>query len=44
MIRNSQQRRTQAQIRAGNLRLALILAGIAAVFFTAAVLKQWLLR
>ncbi|HEV3104717.1 MAG TPA: cytochrome oxidase small assembly protein [Trinickia sp.] len=44
MIRNPQQRRTPAQIRAGNLRLGLILVAIAAVFFMGAVLRQWLLR
>ncbi|TDN68382.1 cytochrome oxidase small assembly protein [Paraburkholderia sp. BL10I2N1] len=40
MTRNSQERRTPEQIRAGNKRLGLILLGIAAVFFVSAVIKQ----
>jgi len=40
MTRNSQERRTPEQIRAGNKRLGLILAAIAAVFFVSVVVKQ----
>jgi hypothetical protein len=40
MTRNSQKRRTPEQIRAGNLRLGLILLAVAAVFFLGAVVKQ----
>jgi hypothetical protein len=40
MTRNSQERRTPEQIRAGNKRLGLILLAIAAVFFVGAVIKQ----
>jgi hypothetical protein len=42
MTRNPQQRRSPEQIRAGNLQLGLVLLAIAAVFFMAAVIKQWL--
>jgi hypothetical protein len=42
MTRNPEQRRSPAQIRAGNLRLGLILLAVAAGFFMAAVMKQWL--
>ncbi|WP_220702136.1 cytochrome oxidase small assembly protein [Trinickia fusca] len=44
MNRNPQKRRTPEQIRAGNLRMALILIGIVVVFFMGAVVKQLLLR
>ncbi|QBQ98448.1 MULTISPECIES: cytochrome oxidase small assembly protein [Paraburkholderia] len=40
MTRNPQKRRTPEQIRAGNLRLGLILLAIVAVFFLGAVVKQ----
>jgi len=40
MTRNSQERRTPEQIRAGNQRLGLILLAIAAVFFVSVVVKQ----
>ncbi|WP_090527618.1 MULTISPECIES: cytochrome oxidase small assembly protein [Paraburkholderia] len=40
MTRNSQQRRTPEQIRAGNKRLGLILLVVVIAFFTAAVIKQ----
>ena len=40
MTRNPQKRRTPEQIRAGNLRLGLVLLAIVAVFFLGAVLKQ----
>jgi|GEM_PF-842825 len=40
MTRNPQKRRTPAQIRAGNLRLGLILLAVVAGFFLGAVLKQ----
>ncbi|CAG4888177.1 cytochrome oxidase small assembly protein [Paraburkholderia gardini] len=40
MIRNSQQRRTPEQIRAGNKRLGLILLVVVIAFFAAAVIKQ----
>ncbi|MGF6600559.1 hypothetical protein P3T23_005296 [Paraburkholderia sp. GAS448] len=40
MTRNSQERRTPEQIRAGNKRLGLILLAIAAVFFVSVVVKQ----
>ncbi|SAL25880.1 membrane protein [Caballeronia choica] len=43
MTRNPQERRTPEQIRAGNKRLGLILLAIVAVFFTAAVVNQFLL-
>lgn len=42
MNRNSSQARTPAQIRAGNKRLGLILLAVVAVFFTAAVVNQWI--
>jgi len=41
-MNHSQKRRSPAQVRAGNLRLGLILLAIVAVFFLGAVLKQWL--
>ncbi|WP_322010377.1 cytochrome oxidase small assembly protein [Paraburkholderia sp. J12] len=40
MTRNSPERRTPAQIRAGNLRLGLILFAVVAFFFASAVVKQ----
>ncbi|WP_027815717.1 cytochrome oxidase small assembly protein [Paraburkholderia bannensis] len=40
MTRHSQKRRTPEQIRAGNLRLGLVLLAVAAVFFLGAVVKQ----
>jgi hypothetical protein len=40
MTRNSPKRRTPEQIRAGNLRLGLIMLAIAAVFFVSAIVKQ----
>jgi len=40
MTRNSQQRRTPEQVRAGNKRLGLILLVVVIVFFTGAVIKQ----
>jgi hypothetical protein len=44
MTLDPQKRRTPAQVRAGNLRLALILIGVVAVFFLGAVVKQWLVH
>jgi hypothetical protein len=44
MNENRQQRRTAAQIRAGNLRLGFVLLGIVAAFFVAIIVKQWLFR
>jgi hypothetical protein len=41
MNRNSQKRRTPAQVRAGNKRLGLILLAVAAVFFLAVVVDQY---
>jgi hypothetical protein len=41
-MNHPQKRRTPAQVRAGNLRLGLMLFVVAAVFFLGAVLKQWL--
>jgi hypothetical protein len=40
MTRDPQKRRTPAEIRAGNLRLGLILLAVVAVFFLAGVIKQ----
>jgi hypothetical protein len=40
MTRNSQKRRTPEEIRAGNLRLGLILLAVVAFFFVSAVIKQ----
>ncbi len=40
MTRDPQKRRTPEQIRAGNLRLGLVLLAVAAVFFLGAVVKQ----
>jgi hypothetical protein len=40
MTRNPEKRRTPAQVRAGNLRIALVLVAIVAVFFVGAVVKQ----
>jgi len=40
MTRNPQKRRTPEEIRAGNLRLGLILLVVVAVFFLGAVVKQ----
>jgi hypothetical protein len=40
MTRNSQKRRTPEQIRAGNLRLGLIMLAIVVVFFVSAIVKQ----
>ncbi|WP_322059076.1 cytochrome oxidase small assembly protein [Paraburkholderia sp. J63] len=40
MTRNPQKRRTPDEIRAGNLRLGLVLLAVVAVFFLGAVLKQ----
>jgi hypothetical protein len=40
MTRDLQQRRTPEQIRAGNLRLGLIMFAIAAAFFVGIVVKQ----
>ncbi|WP_322032029.1 cytochrome oxidase small assembly protein [Paraburkholderia sp. J76] len=40
MTRDPQKRRTPEQIRAGNLRLGLILLAVVAGFFVAAVVKQ----
>lgn len=42
MTRNPQERRSLEQIRAGNKRLGLILLGIVALFFAAAVVNQYL--
>ncbi|HTI16277.1 MAG TPA: cytochrome oxidase small assembly protein [Trinickia sp.] len=36
------ERRTPNEIRASNVRLGLVLLGVVALFFLAAVLKQWL--
>ncbi|WP_220274661.1 cytochrome oxidase small assembly protein [Trinickia dinghuensis] len=41
-MNHPQKRRTPEQVRAGNLRLGLILFAIAAVFFLGFVLRQWL--
>jgi hypothetical protein len=41
MNRNSQKQRTPAQVRAGNKRLGLILLAVAAVFFLAVVVDQY---
>jgi hypothetical protein len=43
-MNHPQKRRTPDEVRAGNLRLGLILLAIAAVFFLGFVLKQWLLN
>ncbi|MGN6232360.1 MAG: cytochrome oxidase small assembly protein [Trinickia sp.] len=43
-MNHPQKRRTPDEVRAGNLRLGLILLGIAAVFFLGIVLRQWLLH
>lgn len=40
MTRNPQKRRTPDEIRAGNLRLGLVLLAVVAVFFLGAFLKQ----
>jgi len=40
MTRNSHKRRTPEEIRAGNLRLGLILLAVVAAFFVSAVVKQ----
>lgn len=40
MTRNSPKRRTPEQIRAGNLRLGLIMLAIVVVFFVSAIVKQ----
>ncbi|WP_239482865.1 cytochrome oxidase small assembly protein [Paraburkholderia sp. C35] len=40
MSRNPQKRRTPEEIRAGNLRLGLILLAVVTVFFLGAVVKQ----
>ena len=40
MTRNPPKRRTPEEIRAGSKRLGLILFGIAAAFFVAAIIKQ----
>jgi hypothetical protein len=40
MTRDPQKRRTPEQIRAGNLRLGLVLLAVVAFFFLAAVVKQ----
>jgi hypothetical protein len=40
MIRNSSKRRTPEEIRAGNLRLGLVLLAIVAFFFVSAIVKQ----
>jgi hypothetical protein len=41
MTRNSQNQRTPAQVRAGNKRLGLLLLAVAAVFFMAVVVDQY---
>jgi hypothetical protein len=41
MNRNSQKQRTPEQVRAGNKRLGLILLAVAAVFFLAVVVDQY---
>ncbi|HEY2023254.1 cytochrome oxidase small assembly protein [Paraburkholderia sp.] len=40
MTRNSQERRTPEQIRAGNKRIGLVMFAIAALFFASIVVKQ----
>ncbi|WP_321934513.1 cytochrome oxidase small assembly protein [Paraburkholderia sp. J8-2] len=40
MTRDPQKRRTPEQVRAGNLRLGLILLAVVVGFFVAAVVKQ----
>jgi len=40
MTRNSQERRTPEQIRAGNKRIGLVMFAIAALFFIGIVVKQ----
>ncbi|WJF89986.1 cytochrome oxidase small assembly protein [Paraburkholderia bonniea] len=42
MTRNPQERRSPTEIRAGNVRLGLILLVVVAVFFTGAVISQWI--
>jgi hypothetical protein len=42
MTRNSPERRTPEQVRAASRRLGLILLAVAAVFFVAIVVRQWL--
>ncbi|CAN7515070.1 cytochrome oxidase small assembly protein [Trinickia sp. LjRoot230] len=44
MTLEPQKRRSPAQVRAGNRRIAFILIGIVAAFFLGAVVKQWLSR
>jgi hypothetical protein len=41
MTRNSQKQRTPAEVRAGNKRLGFILLAVAAVFFLAVVVDQY---
>jgi hypothetical protein len=41
MTRNSQERRTPEQIRAGNRRIGWVMFAIAAVFFASVIIKQW---
>jgi hypothetical protein len=41
MTRNSQKQQTPAEVRAGNKRLGLILLAVAAVFFMAVVVDQY---
>jgi hypothetical protein len=40
MTRNPQERRTPEQIRAGNRRIGLVMAVIAAIFFASVIVKQ----
>jgi len=40
MTRNSQKKRTPEEIRAGNLRIGLVLLAIVVVFFVSAIVKQ----
>jgi hypothetical protein len=41
MTRNSQKQQTPTEVRAGNKRLGLILLAVAAVFFMAVVVDQY---
>jgi hypothetical protein len=40
MTRNSQERRTPEQIRAGNRRIGLVMFAVAAIFFASVIIKQ----
>jgi hypothetical protein len=42
MTRNSPEKRTPEQVRAASRRLGFVLLTIAAIFFVAIIVKQWL--